>query len=531
MSKKFDELYNDAVEYGENVFIKKYCLESKNEICREDTYNRFELELKKILDLQTSNTIMDRIRKGKIIPAGSIAFGLGNDDLNCSLSNCYFIPICKDSIDGIYDCRKEMANTFKSRGGAGTDLTILRYKGCPVKNSAKTSSGSVSFLPGFSEDARTIGQNGRRAAAIAILDIRHPDTLDFIWCKSRPETVFEKDFITGQLPDISAFNISLKINNDFMKAVEENKEWDFYFPDTSFEKYHDEWTGDYEEWESKGYPFITTGSINAKELLMQIAESAWVSGDPGVAFIDTIRDWSMSSFDPKTTPKGLNPCLPDWAPVLTPSGYRYFRDVKNEVLIDNKEYSCSDLIKTNNSDDVYLIELKNGLKTYTTKNHIIQKVTDYNKDEIIDVELQDLNIDDLIKTDYSKIKYKFNQDEWDDGYLSGLLYIDNKNHNPINLNFEERNLLIEKKDFRKLIGIIKDEQKLEIFKSSISFQLGFINSIINHNSEISENNQTVIINQMDKDSYSILSDIQLVLLSLGVYSELKETNEWEPIEL
>src|SRR6056297_2072295 len=274
MSKKFDELYNDAVEYGENVFIKKYCLESKNEICREDTYNRFELELKKILDLQTSNTIMDRIRKGKIIPAGSIAFGLGNDDLNCSLSNCYFIPICKDSIDGIYDCRKEMANTFKSRGGAGTDLTILRYKGCPVKNSAKTSSGSVSFLPGFSEDATTVGQNGRRAAAISILDISHPDTLDYIWCKSKPETVFEKDVLTSRLPDISGFNISLKINNEFMEAVENDEDWTFIFPDTTFEKYNKEWDGDFDKWEEKGYPFIKHDSMRARDLLMQISESA-----------------------------------------------------------------------------------------------------------------------------------------------------------------------------------------------------------------------------------------------------------------
>src|SRR6056297_320441 len=120
LNKEYDQLYQDGIDYSESVFNKKYCLKTKNETCRDDLYNRFETELKKLTTPQLCNSIITRIKEGKIIPAGSISFGLDNDNLKCSLSNCYFVPINYDSISGIYECRKEMANTYKSRGGAGT---------------------------------------------------------------------------------------------------------------------------------------------------------------------------------------------------------------------------------------------------------------------------------------------------------------------------------------------------------------------------------------------------------------------------
>lgn len=469
MSKsQFNELYQDAIDYSESVFVKKYCLETKNETCREDVYRRFDNELKKILTPHFRGKIMDRIRNGKIIPAGSISFGLGNDDLNCSLSNCYFIPINHDSINGIYECRKEMCKTYKYRGGAGTDITILRHKGCPVNNSAKTSSGSVSFLPGFSEDARTIGQNGRRAAAISILDIRHPDTIDYIWCKSKPEMVFEPDFITGRYPDISAFNISLKINDDFMNAVQNDEEWTFYFPDTKFDKYDTEWNGDYDEWIKKGYPLIDHGSINARDLLMQISESAWISGDPGVLFIDTVRKWSMSSFDPKTTPRGVNPCLPSWAPVLTPNGYKRFSDVTNQVLIDHTTYACSDLIKTRDLDDVYEVELESGLRLYATHDHVVSTVFE-------DKKIKDLKFYDILQVDYSP----------------AISFIN-----------------IDDDEFRK--GLKCQEVNIDLFNESLSFQIGYLGQVSSQN--------------CNKYPIETLEQLQLVGNSIGYYYVLDRDN-------
>ena len=174
--------------------------------------------------------IIKTLREGKIIPAGSILSGLGNPLTESSLSNCYFTPIMHDSIEEIFDCLKRMARIYSYRGGSGVDLTVLRPKGYPVNNAAKASSGAVSFLPTFDEVTKRIGQNGRRGAMMALLDIRHPDALDFIEAKSNPGKVFGIDPLTGETPSISGANLSLKIPDSFMRAVEEDKEWHFIFP-------------------------------------------------------------------------------------------------------------------------------------------------------------------------------------------------------------------------------------------------------------------------------------------------------------
>ncbi|MFW6247014.1 MAG: adenosylcobalamin-dependent ribonucleoside-diphosphate reductase [bacterium] len=310
MSSKenFNKIVEESKEFIENIFLKKYGLEEFNENSREDVYSRFERELGKYLSPGRLLSIMEGIRKNRIIPSGGVSFGLGNTAQKCSLSNCYFIPIRSDSIDGIYECEKELANTYKHRGGAGTDITILRPKNTPVRNAAIRSTGSVSFMPTYSNCVNTIGQNFRRGALIITMDIRHPDIIDFIKCKSNPEEVFEKDSITGRLPDVSGANISVKITNDFMKAVENDEEWTLFFPDHRFNKYDEEWDGNYEKWINKGYPVVEYQKINARDLLMKIAESAWLIGDPGVAFIDQVKKWSTGYFDEKLTPVGFNPC-------------------------------------------------------------------------------------------------------------------------------------------------------------------------------------------------------------------------------
>lgn len=570
---KFEELYQHGVDYIEGMFTKKYCIEEKGEISRDDVYNRFEIEFLKIFPEEIAKKLIQRVREGKIVPAGSIHYGLGNDTKKCSLSNCYFVPIKEDSIEGIFQCKKEMAKTYKSRGGAGTDFSILRFKGCKVNNSAEISTGAVSFIPGFSNDVHTIGQNHRRGAAIGILDISHPDVPDFIWCKSKPEQVFGRDSITGRVPDLTGFNISLKINNRFMKAVENDEDWTFIFPDIDFEKYDSEWDGDFEKWVSKGYPVIEHGSVNARELLMEISESAWISGDPGVVFIDTIQHWNLCGYDEKLKPVGVNPCLPNWAPVLTPSGYTYFKNLKNKIFIQNEEYDCSDLIKTKELDDVYEITLQSGLKLYANKDHTVKKVEyeDYKSVKIPkDVKLKDLKIGDSLKTDYSKINFDVKRDEWEKGYICGMIYSDGyiykeKSTNKIKtIDFclgekekpqeDEFKKLIEKninipinfrdhtqsdncriyglrqvKPIKTIMSWFECDNKYEIdlFNKSISFQLGFINALIGHDGYVLNKKgkqQQVLIHQSGENGYRILSYIQLILSSLGIYSRLGISN-------
>ncbi|OEU65433.1 MAG: ribonucleoside-diphosphate reductase [Desulfovibrio sp. S3730MH75] len=196
----------------------------KHRLCRE------YLKQSKF-DNKENEQVCEMLQSGRFIPAGSILSGLGNDFIKCSLSNCYLAKIESDSLEGIFEAQKKLARTYSYRGGSGVDITILRPSGDPVNNAAVTSSGAVSFMPLFSELTNTIGQNGRRGALMISLDIRHPDTRRFIWSKSKPEEIFGVDSLTGKTQDVFGANISVKITDDFMQAVEENKDWTFTFPD------------------------------------------------------------------------------------------------------------------------------------------------------------------------------------------------------------------------------------------------------------------------------------------------------------
>jgi len=302
---------NKSIEEHNNfidmVIKNKYCHEGES--CWEDIVDR----LGKVLDLTYDEK--ECILNKRFIPGGSILSGAGKD--NISMSNCYGIPIKSsnnepcDSIDAIFDTQKNIANVSKARGGCGFILTALRPKNEKVNNAAKTSTGAVSFLPSFSEVGKVVGQGHRRSALISLLDIRHPDTLDFIWCKSKPEKVFQKDIFTEHYPDISSINISLIIPDEFYNVVENDEDWIFKFPDIEYdkEKYNKYWHGDYEDWEKNNGELKEYGRINARELLKEISESAWYSGDPGQYLITNAQENCYSTYiDDKIKPRLTNPC-------------------------------------------------------------------------------------------------------------------------------------------------------------------------------------------------------------------------------
>lgn len=304
--------YQDILRNGEEFILnnikRKYCLDGEKDY--DDVLNRIRRELKTIkkLDDESLDYIMRMIGEGRYITAGSVSFGLGNKSVKCSLSNCYFTPIEQDSIEGIFEAAKKLARTFSFRGGSGVDITVLRPKNSKVKNAAVYSSGAVSFMPLFSNTAGIIGQNGRRGAEIIMMDIRHPDIMDFIWCKSKPKEIFGQDPLTGKVHDVFDANITIKISDSFMRAVQNDEEWQFVFPDHNHPKYDEEWKGNYDDWAEKGYPFINYHKVKAREILMNIAESAWICGDPGISYWDTVIKWTPGSFDPKLKPTGSNPC-------------------------------------------------------------------------------------------------------------------------------------------------------------------------------------------------------------------------------
>ncbi|NCB00829.1 MAG: adenosylcobalamin-dependent ribonucleoside-diphosphate reductase [Spirochaetia bacterium] len=237
----------------------------------------------------------------KFVPAGRILTGAGTDQ-NLTYFNCYVIPSPKDSRGGIITSLGQMTEIMSRGGGVGINLSSLRPKHSYVKGVNGRSSGSVSWGALFSFVTGLIEQGGsRRGALMLILNIWHPDILDFINSKR------EMDKIVNA-------NISVGITDDFMDAVRADGDWVTYFPDTTDPEYNELWDGDLNKWVSLGKKIMPYQTHKARTIWNAIIESAWASAEPGVFFVDRYNKMSNSWYYGSI--QCTNPCgeqgLPPW---------------------------------------------------------------------------------------------------------------------------------------------------------------------------------------------------------------------------
>ena len=276
MKKKaytFDEAYKASLGYfsgdelAAKVWVSKYALKDSQgviyEKTPEDMHWRLAKEVARIekkydnpLSEQVLFDLFDRFKY--IIPQGSPMTGIGNDFQVASLSNCFVIGMdgSADSYGAIIRVDEEQVQLMKRRGGVGHDLSHIRPKGSPVKNSALTSTGLVPFMERYSNSTREVAQDGRRGALMLSVSVKHPDSEDFIDAK------LEQGKVTGA-------NISVKIDDDFMKAVSTGDDYIQKFPIDS------------------NKPKLEK-TIDAQKLWKKIVHNAWKSAEPGVLFWDTI---------------------------------------------------------------------------------------------------------------------------------------------------------------------------------------------------------------------------------------------------
>lgn len=264
--KKATAYFNgDSLAAG--VWVNKYALKDSDgnlyERSPEDMHRRIAGEIarieKKYPNPIDEETLFQLLHKFKyIIPQGSPMAGIGNPFQIGSLSNCFVIGSSgqADSYGGIMKTDEEQVQLMKRRGGVGHDLSHIRPKGSPVKNSALTSTGLVPFMERYSNSTREVAQDGRRGALMLSVNIKHPDAEGFIDAK------LEQGKVTGA-------NISVKLTDEFMQAVKENQEYDQCYPIYS-----------------ENPVYVRT--INANELWKKIVHNAWQSAEPGVLFWDTI---------------------------------------------------------------------------------------------------------------------------------------------------------------------------------------------------------------------------------------------------
>ena len=208
----------------------------------------------------------------RFVPGGRVLFGAGQIRKS-TLLNCYFFRIREDSIEAIFEWCKEAARTYSFGGGVGTDISVLRPRGAPVNNSAIYSSGAVSFMELLSTTTGTIGQAGRRGALMITIRVDHPDVMEFISVK--------KD-----LKKVNYANISVKISDDFMKAVETDGDFELHFKNEKVE---------------------VNKTVRARDVWKSLVKGAWQSAEPGVLFWDTIKRESTTEYNGMEV-QGVNPC-------------------------------------------------------------------------------------------------------------------------------------------------------------------------------------------------------------------------------
>ncbi len=274
----FEEAYEASLKYfngdelAARVWVNKYALKDSYgniyEKSPQDMHWRLANEVARIekkypnpLSAEEVFELFDHFRY--IVPAGSPMTGIGNNFQVASLSNCFVIGLDgdADSYGAILRIDEEQVQLMKRRGGVGHDLSHLRPKGSPVNNSALTSTGLVPFMERYSNSTREVAQDGRRGALMLSVSIKHPDSEAFIDAK------MTEGKITGA-------NVSVKIDDDFMKCAIEDKDYIQQFPIDSNE------------------PQIST-PVKARKLWEKIVHNAWKSAEPGVLFWDTIKRESI----------------------------------------------------------------------------------------------------------------------------------------------------------------------------------------------------------------------------------------------
>ncbi len=264
--------YFDGDQLAADVWMNKYALKDSDgnifELTPDDMHHRIASEIARIENRypnpMSEEEVFEVLKDFRyIVPQGSPMAGIGNDFQISSLSNCFVIGTNgnSDSYGAIMKIDQEQVQLMKRRGGVGHDLSHIRPAGSPVKNCALTSTGVVPFMERYSNSTKEVAQDGRRGALMMSISINHPDSEDFI------DSKMEQGRITNA-------NVSVRISDEFMKAVKENKPFVQKYPIDS------------------DNPQFTK-EIDAKKLWDKIIHNAWQSAEPGVLFWDTITRESI----------------------------------------------------------------------------------------------------------------------------------------------------------------------------------------------------------------------------------------------
>jgi ribonucleoside-diphosphate reductase alpha chain len=307
------------------------------------------------------------------------------------LAACFVLPI-EDSMEGIFEALKNMALIHKSGGGTGYNFSKLRPAGDKVSSTNGVASGPVSFMGMFDQATEVVMQGGmRRGANMGILNADHPDVFNFIRAKTEE----------GKLKN---FNISIGASDKFMKAVENDEDWDLINPRNG----------------------EVTKTVKARELFNLICEMAWKTGDPGMIFLDRLEETNPTPHLGKID--ATNPCVPADTFVMTYEGPRQVMDLigrKTILIIDGKPFATTEagFFKTGEKQ-LFSVTTKEGYSFRATGEHPVLRVT---KKTRYTIEKEWTNVSELKPNDEIMLHNHRNFKGWNglygekEGYLIGLL--------------------------------------------------------------------------------------------------------------
>lgn len=375
MSKIYtqEEALKETTEYfngdslAADVWVKKYALRNESGDLLEKTPDHMHRRLAKefarieakypnslsedeIYDLLKKTNVSD-LGMGYIVPQGSPMSAIGNDYKLQSLSNCFVINSPSDSYGGILFADQEQAQIMKRRGGVGFDISTIRPRGLATANAAGTTDGIGVFMERFSNTCREVAQGGRRGALMLTISIKHPEIETFINIKR-------------DLKKVTGANISIRVTDDFMLAVEN---------DSTFTL---QWPVDVPVDEAKHIK-----RVKAKEIWNQIVDSAWSSAEPGLLFWDNAKRMTPSdAYESKGYgSRSTNPCVTGDTLVVTNAGLKTVKelsDAKAEFFVKsynpetNKiENNRATAFKTKENAKLLQITTKSGKKIKLTPDH------------------------------------------------------------------------------------------------------------------------------------------------------------------
>ena len=482
-------------EISQGIMQKKYLQDN-------ETPRQFIDRVVSIFSPEIQPWAREIIENADFLPAGRTLAAAGlKGKRKMSMSNCYVIPTPDDNIESIFDTAKYIARISSYGGGCGLALDNLRPKDSKVNNSARTSTGAVSFLKLFDITGGIIGQAGRRAALMVGLRCDHPDIYEFLRIKENNEK-------------LASMNISIKFTDEFMKAVCEHRMFKLHF-----ESEHE----------------VIDKEIDAAKFFEDFCKVNWDYGDPGCIFIDRVRNYQLLAGYEDYPIDISNPCVTGDTLILTDSGYKRIADLvgRKTKIWNGSEWSVvSPRITGYNQKMLHI----------TTSNGMTLDCTTYHKFIMNDgkrIKAKDLNVGDkLAKWDYPII-YGGIDANGHDAYTNGFYSGDGTKGLSEIMIYGEKHKVIDRLAVDHLVHcgdktrVVLSE--VPIGKSyvpsnemSVRYRLDWLAGLIDSDGTLNDPSGSVSISSTDRE---FLSNVQLMLTTLGCHSSIGLMHEEADREL